>query len=223
MCRRELVIEATSRDAQAIVGEECHIISRKTEGPRYDQDYAAEKIDEVENLILLCAVHHKMVDDQSETYTAEILRKLKANHEAWVRTSLADEKGVPPLKLRRLKENIPSHLLRLTNGRDVLKIVDHAYGFQFDHPEPKSPEEAQFLAEFLQEAQDWGDLSGDLEAGEELQKAGFWVFGGREIRRLEGGISGPSEWPVAILEVRRSTDPEIIKVELSAARQGEEK
>jgi hypothetical protein len=126
MCRRELVIEATSRDAQAIVGEECHIISRKTEGPRYDQDYAAEKIDEVENLILLCAVHHKMVDDQSETYTAEILRKLKANHEAWVRTSLADEKGVPPLKLRRLKENIPSHLLRLTNGRDVLKIVDQA-------------------------------------------------------------------------------------------------
>jgi len=236
MCRRELVIEATSRDAQAIVGEECHIISRKTEGPRFDQDYAAEKIDAVENLILLCAVHHKMVDDQPETYTAEILRKLKANHEAWVRTSLADEKGVPPLKLRRLKQNIPSHLLRLTNGRDVLKIVDHAYGFQFDHPEPKSPEEAQFLAEFLQEAQDWADLSGDLEAGDrvqaafriselvaELEKAGFWVFGGREIRRLEGGISGPSEWPVAILEVRRSTDPEIIKVDLSAARQGEEK
>ncbi|MGO9451016.1 MAG: HNH endonuclease [Candidatus Binataceae bacterium] len=83
MCRRELVIEATSRDAQAIVGEECHIISRKTEGPRFDQDYAAEKIDAVENLILLCAVHHKMVDDQPETYTAEILRKLKANREAW--------------------------------------------------------------------------------------------------------------------------------------------
>ncbi|MGO9451015.1 MAG: hypothetical protein ACLQDV_08220 [Candidatus Binataceae bacterium] len=139
---------------------------------------------------------------------------------------------MPPLKLRRLKENIPSHLLRLTNGRDVLKIVDHAYGFQFDHPEPKPPEEAQFLAKFLQEAQDWGDLeAGDRvqaafrisELVAELEKAGFWVFGGREIRRLEGGISGPSDLPVAILEVRRSTDPEIMKVDLSAARQGEEK
>lgn len=95
-----------------------------------------------------------MVDDQSETYTAEILRKLKANHEAWVRTSLAEEKGVVPLKLRRLKEDIPSHLLRLTSGRDVLKIVDRADGFQFDHPEPKSPDEAQLLAGFLQDAQD---------------------------------------------------------------------
>ena len=177
-----------------------------------------------------------MVDDQSETYTAEILRKLKANHEAWVRTSRAEEKGVVPLKLHRLKENIPSHLLPLTSGRDVLKIADRADGFQFDHPEPKSPDEAQLLAGFLQEAQYWGDLSGELEAGDrvqaafriselvaELENAGFWVFGGREIRRLEGGISGPSEWPVAILEVRRLTDPEIINADLSAASHDDEK
>jgi hypothetical protein len=61
---------------------------------------------------------------------------------------------------------------------------------RFDHLEPNSPEEAQLLAGLLQEAQD----SGDLEAGDrvqaafrirelvaELEKAGFWVFGGRRF------------------------------------------
>jgi hypothetical protein len=61
---------------------------------------------------------------------------------------------------------------------------------RFDYLEPNSPEEGQLLAGLLQEAQD----SGDLEAGDrgqvafrirelvaELEKAGFWVFGGRRF------------------------------------------
>jgi hypothetical protein len=65
---------------------------------------------------------------------------------------------------------------------------------RFDHLEPNSQEEARLLAGLLQEAQDWGDLLGDLEAGDrvqaafrtrelvaELEKAGFWVFGGRRF------------------------------------------
>jgi hypothetical protein len=40
---------------------------------------------------------------------------------------------------------------------------------------------------------------------------------------LEGGTSSsaPSEWPVAILEECRSTDPKIIKADLSAVSQDE--
>jgi hypothetical protein len=34
----------------------------------------------------------------------------------------------------------------------------------------------------------------------ELESAGFWVFGGREIQCLEGGVEPPSTWPVAFLE-----------------------
>jgi hypothetical protein len=45
-----------------------------------------------------------------------------------------------------------------------------------------------------------------------MEDAGFLVFGGREVQRLEGGIGAPEAWPVAILHVRRSTSPEIIKV-----------
>jgi hypothetical protein len=68
-------------------------------------------------------------------------------------------------------------------------------------------------------------LCRDLDAGQhvktafrmsdllrQIEDAGFWVFGGREIRRLEGGIGGPVGWPVVILHVLRSTSPEIIKL-----------
>src|SRR5262245_52658631 len=80
-CRAELIMAATAVDDESIVAEEAHIVSGKIGGPRYDPAFPAEAIDSYENLLLLCAVHHKLVDDQSETFTAEILCHLKSNHE----------------------------------------------------------------------------------------------------------------------------------------------
>lgn len=34
LCKRELVVEATSLDNDSIVGEECHIVSGQPAGPR---------------------------------------------------------------------------------------------------------------------------------------------------------------------------------------------
>jgi len=70
-----------------------HYFGKEGKGRVTDKNYIPERIAQVENLILLCEMHHKMVEDQSKTSTAEILRKLKANHEAWVRTSLAEERA----------------------------------------------------------------------------------------------------------------------------------
>ncbi|RRJ67789.1 HNH endonuclease [Paenibacillus oralis] len=67
ICKIELVIEATTQDAPSVIGEECHIISGQVNGPRYNSNYDKELIDSYENLILLCSVHHKMIDDQQET------------------------------------------------------------------------------------------------------------------------------------------------------------
>lgn len=43
--------------------------------------------DEYANLILLCRDHHKLVDDQPNTYTAEVLHRYKGEHEATIRNS----------------------------------------------------------------------------------------------------------------------------------------
>jgi hypothetical protein len=87
-CRAKLILEDTPHDDESIVGDECHIISGKPDGPRYSPDFPGDELDSYPNLILLCRVHHKMVDDQSETFTADILRQLKENHERWVHDSL---------------------------------------------------------------------------------------------------------------------------------------
>lgn len=228
VCRQELVIEATPLDVDSVVGEECHIVSGKGEGPRYDPEFPVDRINDLANLILLCRIHHKMVDDQCETYTPDVLRKLKTNHEAWVATTLSGQQQIPPLRLRRIKENIPTHLVRLTTGQELMNVLSNSSAYSFEHDEPASENEVQVLSSFLQETQDWGELSWELEAGQrveaafrlstmikELEAAGFWVFGGREVQRLEGGIESPAAWPVALVRVIRTTNREIIKGPLS--------
>ncbi len=89
ICRRTLSIDATAESDESVIGDECHIISGKKEGPRADPNFPADEIDDVENLLLLCRVDHKMVDDQSETYTPDVLRNVKSMHEIWVAATLA--------------------------------------------------------------------------------------------------------------------------------------
>jgi HNH endonuclease len=89
-CRRKLIEEKTAVNDESIVGDEAHIHSEKEGGPRYDPLFPKERIDSYENLLLLCKIHHKQVDDQPETFTADILRQLKSNHELWVSHTLQE-------------------------------------------------------------------------------------------------------------------------------------
>lgn len=229
ICKKELVVDATLEDAESIVGEECHVISARKDGPRHDASYKSEKLDSYENLMLLCRTDHKMVDDQAVTFTVEILHQMKATHEVWVSQRLAEEQRLQPVRYRRVKENIPAFLFRLSTGKEVLDIVSNAMAYAFDHDELSSPEEVELVSGFLQTAQDWGDLGDELEAGgrvqtaydltqalKELEEAGFFVFGGREVQLLEGGVqASPSNWPVAILRVLRKENKEVICVDFS--------
>ncbi|MFD2881816.1 HNH endonuclease [Paenibacillus rhizoplanae] len=67
-----------------MIGEECHIISGQKNGPRHDQNRPKDVIDTYDNFILLCRIHHKMIDDQPETFTEDIIKQIKVNHELWV-------------------------------------------------------------------------------------------------------------------------------------------
>lgn len=87
-CRRELVIDATETDDESVIGEECHIVAERADGPRGDSPLTSEQRDKYGNLILLCSVHHKNIDDQPVHHTVEYLHQLKGEHEAWVRTKL---------------------------------------------------------------------------------------------------------------------------------------
>lgn len=88
-CKRQLVMDATETDDESLVGQECHIVARKKTGPRGKSTLNQKQRDKYDNLILMCNVHHKLIDDQPDTYTIDKLKEIKKNHEEWVKQSLS--------------------------------------------------------------------------------------------------------------------------------------
>lgn len=216
ICKHELIINSTPTDNESIIGDECHIISRQIQGPRHDPSFPEEKLDVYENLILLCRVHHKMIDDQDETYTIDILQQIKSNHETWVSQKLSETEHPKPLRLRRIKQNIPVFLIRVRTGLEVLKIIENSYASSLEHEELESEEEVEAISQFLQMVQDYGDICMDVEPQDrvrltyelsnmlnDLERLGLLVFCGREIQVLEGGVGSPTDWTIAIIRVVR--------------------
>ncbi len=220
-------MEARSQeDDESVVGDEWHIVSAQANGPRHDPSFPKEYVDGLDNLILLCRVHHKLVDDQASSYTAERLQETKASYEKWVETALQGAPVFPPIRLRRIKQNIPPFLVRLTSGQDLMAVVEGACAYAMGHDELENDPEVELVASFLQELEDWGDLWRDVGAGERtrisfqlgrdlkaIEEAGFAVFGGRELQRIEGGAAAPTDWPVAIVKVVRVSNPDITMVD----------
>jgi len=80
ICRLELV-QNDEVEGNLIIGQECHIISSKPDGPRGNQKLHCSDFDDFENLILLCANDHTRIDTFTDIYTVEKLIKLKKSHE----------------------------------------------------------------------------------------------------------------------------------------------
>ena len=71
-CRRHLVEDITQTDDPTLVGENCHIVAEKDDGPRADPAMPVDDRNRYENSILLCNVHHKIVDDNEQVWTVEL-------------------------------------------------------------------------------------------------------------------------------------------------------
>lgn len=64
-----------------------HIVASSSNGPR-GADNSQELSTDIDNLMLLCKTHHKLVDDNPEEYTVESLKKMKLNQEEKVKELL---------------------------------------------------------------------------------------------------------------------------------------
>lgn len=94
-------MEREGRDDESVVGDMAHIVGRDDDSraarvparltPEEREQYAGliGSRNEYVNLILLCKVHHKLVDDQPNSYPVSRLLEIKAGHEQWVRESLS--------------------------------------------------------------------------------------------------------------------------------------
>ena len=216
---------STPEDDESVVGEECHIVARGSDGPRNDSNFPKEKLDQSDNLILLCRVHHKVVDDQENTYSVECLRRIKKEHEQFVRETL--NRSCEKLKAGYKNQNdssSPKYLSRLTTGKELINVLSNSHAYDFDHDELESEDEVDLVGGFLQNAQDWGEIYSELESGgrveagydlqqaiKELEASDFLVFGEYVKRKIKFD-EGILDWNVTVLRVVRSTNPFVIRM-----------
>jgi len=64
-----------------LTGKICHIKAMSQGGPRYDSTQTDKERNSFQNLILLCSVHHDIIDDQPEKFSVEVLQDMKETHE----------------------------------------------------------------------------------------------------------------------------------------------
>ena len=205
-------MEKTSIDDASIIGDECHIISSKPNGPRSEKILHPDEYDKPDNLLMLCKVHHKLVDDQEKTYTVEYLTKIKLSHEKWVTENLSPE-----------NENGDSIVIltRIKTGKELMSINKSHLAYIFEYDEPKDEHEMKTISEFLQVIQDWGDIWDVIGSGEQVQAGfglsksikilegmGFKVFGNEQKRKIHFPTSD-EKWLVFIMVIARETNPAI--------------
>lgn len=219
-CRTELIKDEDNNKVNLNIGDECHIISSKPNGPRYQKDYNGG-FDKYDNLILLCKNHHRMIDEQHQTFDVKILKLLKLNHERWVKELFKNATNKKTSKSRYLK--------RITSGKELLDIVESMHASEFDYDELKTAKEVKLIGDFLQNLRDWADLfaMGVIETSEavkigfdftkelrEIEDMGFVVFGDRRKARIKNGKNDDlGVWNIARIEILRENNPRIINFE----------
>lgn len=229
-CKARLVLHASQEDRESVVGDECHIVSGAPGGPRHDPNFPPAEIDSLDNLLLLCRVHHKLIDDQAETFSAVSLRELKGNHEKWVEERLAPASEPEPIRIVRIREAIPEVLILVPNAKTMLDFAAGCDGRYDDYPGDLTDDELSSVGSFLQNLTDWCDL-GFSEPSEriqaqrsvaeemsELERLDLRVYAAQEKQQLKGGVGGPR--PLHVLHVRivRKDDPN--QIPLTAAPEG---
>lgn len=87
LCRKE-VIHQSEGGTTSLVGEVAHIVGERTNAARGKSSLPIKDRDDPDNLMLLCREHHKIIDDDPVTYTADVLHDKKNNHLEWIFNSL---------------------------------------------------------------------------------------------------------------------------------------
>lgn len=95
-CNKVLIGDLIADNEDANFGFVAHIVGEKATGPRGDPVLSPLLEDDPSNLMLLCAVHHKLVDvDEKDEHPRQRLLDMKAAHEDRIRilTDIAEDRG----------------------------------------------------------------------------------------------------------------------------------
>ena len=83
-------LELTADGDKETLGEMAHIVAKSEGGPRGNSRLEISERDRYRNLILLCPTHHSEIDKNHGDWSVENLLQIKAEHEKWVSSQLAE-------------------------------------------------------------------------------------------------------------------------------------
>ncbi|MFD3511293.1 HNH endonuclease [Nocardia sp. NPDC058666] len=222
ICRKQVITPGTETDDPSVFGEEAHIVARSEGGPRAG-GLAEDLINHHSNLILLCSKDHKRVDDQPNHFTVERLRRIKSEHEAWVR-SLA---GADSSRLMLVPDPLfpqPKALELITRGNPLWGMVKRSVQFEYALPDGLCDDDEDLIIEFMGLLTDYLDVSGELVSPREnrdaektlqlyisrLAEREFLV--GAYVRHMlltGGSTQSPTPWPILRVEVQSTALAEV--------------
>lgn len=144
-------------------GERAHIYGKRKGSARFIEQYSDDNT--YNNLILLCAKHHKLIDDHPSKYPTNLLHSIKTDHEMRVRQNpLIQSNADVSLILGIFSIFDLMYLVHLVNNQsldklsvDILSILDientlvdyYEYDYPFKNPNLKLKTELMFY--FLRE------------------------------------------------------------------------
>lgn len=130
-CDCELFVEGNN------VSEICHIQGLEKGSARFNPKLSENVANSLDNLILLCAIHHKIIDQSPSKYTVEELKRMKKKHEKRIAKYNKPKKFYR--KLRKIFLNREFDIILL--GHDFSAIFPKQY---FDAMEKKPGNEAAY-------------------------------------------------------------------------------
>lgn len=216
LCKCLLVESRHAGTDDVIIGEEAHIVSSTTEGPRH-RELSPKQIDDYGNLLLLCRNDHHRVDEEDEFYTEALLREVKQRHESWIERTLDHAMGGK----KSLSDSFADSVLhRLRTGAQVVELTYGTFATSWGKPTDlgnKAVAAGEF-ADFVNEVSNvLPSMSLELQAKAEvvlthrigqLEAAGLFLYG-RQLRCMASVPSGSKELMTAVFRFRE-VDHEVL-------------
>ena len=91
-----------------------HIIASSSHGPRGDENLSEQLSNDESNVMVLCRLHHKEVDDNPEIYTIDVLKRMKNEHENYIKELMKIKKECNVLGIK-YSFNISDRVLKIND------------------------------------------------------------------------------------------------------------
>lgn len=185
------------------IGEECHIISEKPNGPRHKD--GIDDYDTYNNLILLCKNHHRAIDDPVNLtkYSIGYLIDKKSEHEKWVS--------------QRLLEKNSNILSLIKNGNELVSILGVGIVRTFND-NPNSIEEAEYIGNIIDDITDFISIMSELAPSDitkkeytytqmigEMATKCFFMYGGIIKESYLKHLGDRNLYNIAIIYIKKQT------------------